>query len=59
MTDELPANRTCEEAGIADVFCSCELLQMKDFKGEVKLQQGHLHTVRFFSNETKYDNINH
>ena len=26
LTDEIPANRTCQEAGIAIKFCSCELI---------------------------------
>ena len=30
MTDELPADRKCAEAGIADVFCSCDLIELKD-----------------------------
>ena len=30
MTDELPVNRSCADAGIADVFCSCDLIELKD-----------------------------
>ena len=26
MTDEIPLNRTCQEAGISQAFCSCDLI---------------------------------
>ena len=40
MTDEIPSGRSCEDAGIADAFCSCYTLKDVDTKSEAAHHAG-------------------